>query len=110
MKIVGIMLWIVGALWTFGFMYAIREDERSGKGSTKASVNMTMLFAVSLVIIPILDLSPFHLLWMFPASWGVGFLSLVFPFSLLSIPGWLFGNLCCLGVDPERSPKKQARL
>jgi hypothetical protein len=45
---------------------------------------------------------------MFPASWAVGFLSLTFPFSLISIPGWLFGNLCCIGIKSEKTSRGTA--
>jgi len=33
-------------------------------------------------------------------------LSLAFPFSLLSIPGRLFGHICCVGIDMEEAAAK----
>jgi hypothetical protein len=62
-----------------------------------------MLFATSLTVAATTEtFAALHLLWMFPASWLAGLLSaLIFPFNLLSIPGWAFGELCCLGLDKE---------
>jgi hypothetical protein len=94
----GILLWTACGVCALLWVSAIRRDERRGKGSTKVSVNIGMLLTTSLVLIPVASWSPYHLLWMFPASVALGFMSLVFPFSLLSIPGRVFWNLCCFGV------------
>jgi hypothetical protein len=61
----------------------------------------------------VLWVSPFHLLWLFPASFVAGFFSIAFPFSLLSIPGRFFGRLCCIGLDPgeiARNTNRQQRF
>jgi hypothetical protein len=38
---------------------------------------------------------------MFPASWLCGTLSLMFPFSLLSIPGAIFLAVCTIGISQK---------
>jgi len=131
--ILGILIWLTGAWLTFGFINTIRRDERRGTGSTKASVTMTMLWSISLILIPVLDMSPYHLLWMFPTSSAIGFLSTVFPFlmedfkrlsgwrraisilalvllfSPLLIPGRLFWKLCCIGIDWQEAAKNRQK-
>jgi hypothetical protein len=62
-----------------------------------------MMFALSLIIVPIFGFSPFHLLWMFPISFILGMLSFAFPFSLLSVPGRTFGTICCIGLTERQS-------
>lgn len=64
-QLVGILLWIAGALVTMVWAYGIRSHVRTGQGVSQQTVNQTMMFAISLIIVPIFGLSPFHLLWMF---------------------------------------------
>ena len=103
MQLAGVLLWIVGALITMFWAYGIRSYVRSGQGVSQQTVNQTMMFVLSLIIVPILGFSPFHLLWMFPVSFVLGMLSLVFPFSLLSVPGRTFGTICCIGVTQRQA-------
>ena len=44
---------------------------------------------VSVILIPLLHLSPFHLLWMLPASFIIGLLSIHTPLRLL----WIFSSI-----------------
>jgi len=103
MQLVGILLWIVGSLITMFWAYGIRSYVRTGHGVSQQTVNQTMMFALSLIIVPIFGLSPFHLLWMFPVGFILGTISLVFPFSLLSVPGRTFGAICCIGLTQRPS-------
>ncbi len=102
MQLVGVLLWILGALITMFWAYGIRSYVRRGQGVSQQTVNQTMMFALSLIIIPIFGFSPFHLLWMFPVSFVLGMLSFVFPFSLLSVPGRTFGAICCIGLTQKQ--------
>jgi hypothetical protein len=91
----------------------IRKFTKSGEGIDRGCVNTTMLFIVSLIMVPLIDLSPLHLLWMFPVSIGMGSLSILcFPFNLLSLAGQVVGNIACFGLDPtivQRNKKKLHR-
>jgi len=95
----GWLIWLVGSIVAVGWVYGIRHYTRRGIGVSQQTVNRTMLFFVSLIVTLSLRISPYHLLWLFPLSWVIGTLSLIFPFSLLSIPGGLFGDMCCVGLD-----------
>src|SRR6185503_13383820 len=87
MQLVGVLLWFVGALITMFWACGIRSYVRTGQGVSQQTVNQTMMFGLSLVVVPIFGFSPFHLLWMFPVSFIVGTLSFALPFSLLSVLG-----------------------
>jgi len=106
----GWLIWLVGLIVAVGWVYGIRNYMRRGMGVTQQTVNTTMLFFVSFIVTLSLRISPYHLLWLFPLSWLLGTLSLVFPFSLLSIPGRLFGDMCCVGLDWEEVQKNEERL
>jgi ABC-type Co2+ transport system permease subunit len=97
-KIAGIALWVIATSMALAWAYGIRSYVKSGAGVTQMTVNTAMLFAVSVVVIPLTGISPFHLLWMFPVAWLLGTLSLLFPISLLSIPGLVFRAICCIGL------------
>jgi uncharacterized protein YraI len=97
---------IITSIWIFG----LRTYTLRGTPPMMATINITMLFVVSLIIIPLLSLSPLHLLWMFVCSLIIGFLSIVFPFSLLSIPGQLFYIIACIGLDHEKAVKNHKKV
>ncbi|WKZ71130.1 MAG: tetratricopeptide repeat protein [Melioribacteraceae bacterium] len=62
------------------------------------------LAAVSVVIVPLLSLSPFHLLWMLPVSFFLGLSSIIFPLNLLWYPASLYSYLWYYGVkNPGRA-------
>jgi len=68
-----------------------------------------MLFAVQAAVVAIFGLSPLHFLWMIPLAFILGAMSLLFPFSLLSILGNVYARLCCIGLDSgvvERNKKR----
>ncbi len=103
MNVLSVLLWIIGAVIMIGWAYGVRSFVRAGQGVSQQTVNQTMMFALSLVAVPLLGLSAFHLLWLFPTALILGFLSLVFPFSLISIPGRVFGTICCIGLGNNQS-------
>lgn len=110
MLYLGWLIWIVGLIVAVGWVYGIRDYMRRGMGITHQTVHTTMLFFVSLIVILSLQITPYHLLWLFPLSWVMGTLSLAFPFSLLSIPGRPFMGMCCIGLDWEEVQKNEERL
>lgn len=107
MEIAGYIVYGIGIVLAVTWMIGIRTYTKSGQGVTMSTVNTTMLFIVSLVVVPILKLSPLHLLWMYPASFILGMLSLAFPFSLLSIPGNIVSFIACAGLNQEEIQKNE---
>ncbi len=106
----GWLIWLVGLVVAVGWAFGVRTTLRSGSGITQQTVNTTMLFFLSLIAVLSLQVTPYHLLWLFPLSWVVSTLSLAFPFSLLSIPGRLFRGVCCIGLDWHEVQKNEERL
>lgn len=110
MKYVGYATYALCVLVTSTWIFGIRTYTLRGSPPMRPTVNITMLFVVSLVVVPLLSLSPFHLLWMFIVSFVLGTLSLAFPFSLLSLPGQWFFILACIGLDREKALRNQERV
>ena len=110
MQIIGYVLYAVGVLMAVAWLFGIRSYTARGVGVVRQTVNTAMLFIVSLVVVPALSLSPFHLLWMFPASFIFGMLSLAFPFSLLSVPGQAVFRVACIGLDQAEVQMNQERI
>jgi hypothetical protein len=110
MEIAGYIVYGIGIILAITWMIGIRTYTKSGQGVTMSTVNTTMLFIVSLVVVPILNLTPLHLLWMYPASFILGMLSLAFPFSLLSIPGNIVAFIACAGLNQEEVQNNKDRI
>jgi|GEM_PF-914991 len=110
MEIIGYVVYGIGVLLAVGWLIGIRTYTNSGQGVTMSTVNSTLLFIVSLALIPILQLNPLHLLWMYPAGFVLGTLSLVFPFSLLSILGNLVAWIACIGLNQAEITIKKERI
>ena len=107
MAVVETVIWVAAALIALTWVRGVRSFLRAGRPVQQQTINIIMLFCVSLIVAPILG-SSFHLLWMFPAAILLGFLSLSFPFSLLAPPGHGFGFLCCIGLDHDNMKRRRA--
>jgi hypothetical protein len=107
MVFIEIFVWLAAALIALGWVHGVRSYLESGRPVQQQTINIIMLFCVSLVAAPILG-SSFHLLWMFPAAMLLGFLSLSFPFSLLTPAGHYFGLLCSIGLDHDNVKRRRA--
>lgn len=100
----------IGVILALGWLAGIRSYTLSGQNVTMQTVNTTMLFIVSLVVVVILNLPYFHLLWMYPTSFILGFMSMIFPFTLLSIFGNVIAFIACIGLDPNEVKKNNDRI
>ena len=103
MRIIGIGLWVVGILWAIAQGLNIRQKAKNEQATEHTFEVHAFLVAVSVAIIPILSLSPFHLLWMMPASFLLGLASVIFPLNLLWLPASLYGSLCRSGHGTQLS-------
>lgn len=113
MNIVGIIVYVFMALLVLTWVLGIRNRIKTG-GTWQVQTLVTLFLSVtSLVLVPILKWTPLHLLWMIPASYVVGFLSLMFPFSLLQPFGRLMGMIACVGLsqtEVANNVRKRERL
>jgi tetratricopeptide (TPR) repeat protein len=104
MQIIGIILWVVGVLWAIAQGFNIRQKAKNEQATEHTFEVHALLLAVSVIIIPVLSLSPFHLLWMLPASFVLGLASVIFPLNLLWLPASLYGSLWYVGTrNPGRA-------
>ena len=110
MEIIGIFFWLIVIWLALSFSWGVRKNTWSGLGVTIQSTNMAMLFMTQIIVVTTFGLNPLHFLWMIPAAFILGSMSIIFPFTLISQPGWLYGNLCCLGLDKEVITQNKVRL
>lgn len=110
MTYVGYAVYGAAAIFAFAWIAGVRHYTWRGTPPTIIGINQTMLYVVSLALVPILSISPFHLLWMLPTSWLIGLLSLAFPFSLISIFGIMFYRVVCIGLDHELAHENKLRM
>ena len=104
MQIIGIILWVVGVLYALGWGFIIRRKAKNEQATEHMFELHALLLTVSVIIIPVLSLSPFHLLWMIPASFVLGLASVIFPLNLLWLPASLYGSLWYVGTrNPGRA-------
>ncbi|UCG51687.1 MAG: hypothetical protein JSW58_16130 [Candidatus Latescibacterota bacterium] len=101
MNAIAVACWLVGLVLTFSWLAVVRRHVLAGHGLMMNKTNTAMLWVCALALVGIHPmLSAPHFLWMFPLGWLLGFLSVrVVPLFLLGIPGTMFGNMCCVGLD-----------
>lgn len=108
-EVLGWILWAIGLVVALSWCYGVRTYVRTGRGVMQQTVNQTLLMLAAVAAVPLLRFSPFHLVWMFPAAIIVGRYSLSFPFSLVSLIGRPFGQICCLGLDDDEVARNTRR-
>lgn len=104
MRIVEIFIWFFGLIWAIVQGLNIRQKAKREQTTEHTFELHALLLAVSVIIVPILSLSPLHLLWMLPASFVLGLASVIPPLNLLWFPASLYGQLWYVGTrDRGRS-------
>jgi tetratricopeptide (TPR) repeat protein len=76
-------------LLTLAWCIIIRDKVRKEQAREKTMELSGFLMTVSLVLIPLFHISPFHLLWMIPVSYFLGLFSALTPLKIL----WIFSSL-----------------
>jgi energy-coupling factor transporter transmembrane protein EcfT len=103
LRIVGIVLWLVGASLAVTWAAGVRIKTARGQGVQLGTATIATFFAISLVVAFLLR-SPFHLLWLLPLSFLLGWLPV---FHWL---GSLYSSVVNVGVDMERARRKNEVL
>jgi len=92
----------------FAILWGITMRRRAKMGQIERIFEVFgLLMVISLILIPVLSLSPFHLLWMFPVSYLLGMLSLFFPLRLLWPLASFYGALWYIGLKSKISEKQE---
>ena len=89
MNIIGYIIYGISVFITLGWCLQIRTKAKNEQATEKSMELQGFLMTVSLVLIPLLHLSNFHLLWMIPASFILGLLSITTPIKIL----WFFSSI-----------------
>ena len=93
--ILAIAMVLAGIIW-------MRRVFRAGGNITYATLSSNFFYFLSIVTVLVFNFSSLHLLWLFPLSFGVGFLTLLPQLSWLLVPmGKFYGTLSSLGLRRE---------
>lgn len=100
------MAYAVAVSLVLAWILGIRRLTVTGEGATKIVVNTTALWLTALIIVPVCQISPFHLIWIYPLSLGV---SMLFPRSFIPTIGRGVASLALLGLDQENLRNRHER-
>jgi len=89
MNIIGYIILGLSILITLGWCFNIRHKAKYEQAREKGMELQGFLMTVSIILVFVLHLSPFHLLWMLPASFILGLLSITSPLRVL----WIFSSI-----------------
>jgi tetratricopeptide (TPR) repeat protein len=89
MNVIGYIILGLSILFTLVWCLRVREKARNEQATEKGMELQGFLMTVSIVLVLLLHLSPFHLLWMLPASFILGLLSMTTPLRML----WIFSSI-----------------
>jgi len=70
---------VLAIVWTLWQLVHVRKQLRSGAIVVPPFVTATLVFALCIVVVMLTGVSPLHLVWLFPVSFLVGLVLLVFP-------------------------------
>ena len=66
-------------VWTLWHLVYVRKQLRGGAIVVPPVVAATLVFALCIVVVMLTGVSPLHLVWLFPVSFLVGLVLLIFP-------------------------------
>ncbi len=101
MNIIGYIILGISILFTLVWCFRVREKARNEQATEKGMELQGFLMTVSIILILLLHISPFHLLWMLPASFILGLLSITTPLKILWIFSSLYFSLWYIGISNE---------
>lgn len=76
MRALEIIVYAISVLVTVGWVWGIRTNVQKGVGITWPTATIVTFWVVTLVAVPLLRVSAFHLLWLLPAQVLLGPISL----------------------------------
>lgn len=89
MNIISYIILALSCFITLGWTLKIREKAKNEQATEKAMELQAFLMTVSIVLIFLIHISPFHLIWMLPTSFILGLLSMTTPLKFL----WVFSSI-----------------
>lgn len=89
MNIIGYIILGLSILFTLAWCFNLRHKAKYEQTVERGMELQGFLMTVSLILILVLHISSFHLLWMLPASFILGLLSVTTPLRIL----WIFSSI-----------------
>lgn len=99
MNILSYIILALSILITLGWSLKIREKAKNEQATEKSMELQAFLMTVSIVLIFLLHISPFHLLWMLPTSFFLGLLSMTTPLKFLWVFSSIYFSFWYLGIS-----------
>jgi hypothetical protein len=96
MTVIGQGVVVLAIVWTLWHLMHVRKQLRSGAIVVPPFVAATLVFALCIVVVLLTGVSPLHLLWLFPVSFLIGLVLLIFPLGtklFILFMGLLVGRL-----------------
>jgi tetratricopeptide (TPR) repeat protein len=98
-SIIGYIILVVSIIITVGWCLRVREKAKNEQAREKSFELQGLLLTVSVILTLLFHLSPFHLLWMLPASFILGLLSIHTPLKFLWIFSSIYFSLWYIGIS-----------
>lgn len=89
LSIIANIIWILGVFIAIGWCLQVRKKAKNEQAREKTFELLGLLLTISVILIPIIKISPFHLIWIFPTSYIISLLSYHFPLRIL----WFFSSI-----------------
>lgn len=89
MEIIGNIILGLSILTVLGYSLRIRQKAKNEQVSEKFMELQAFLMTISIILVFLYDISPFHLIWMIPTSFMIGLLSMTTPLKIL----WIFSSI-----------------
>ncbi|PKP60429.1 hypothetical protein CVT91_05165 [Candidatus Atribacteria bacterium HGW-Atribacteria-1] len=89
LNIIANIIWILGIIFAIGWCFQVRQKAKNEQAREKTFELLGLLLTISVILIPLIKLSPFHLIWIFPISYVISLLSFHSPLRFL----WFFSSI-----------------
>lgn len=99
MSIIGYIVFGFAVIFTLGWCIGLREKAKSEQEGENTMELQGFLMTVSLILVPVLNISPFHLFWMFSASFIIGLLSASTPIKILCKFSSIYFSYWYIGIS-----------
>ena len=97
--VLGYIIFGLSVLFTLGWCLKIRYNAKTEQSREKSYELSGFLLTISLILVPVLHVSPFHLLWMAPVSFLLGMLSIGTPIGFLTIFSSFYFSFWYIGIS-----------
>jgi tetratricopeptide (TPR) repeat protein len=107
MSYIEVIVFILAIVWTLLSGVQLRVKAKRDQVVEHIIETQSFLAVVSILVIPIFSISPYHLLWMLPLTVLLMKFSIYFPLRLLWIPASIYAKIWYVGaVDNCKSLRK----